>query len=133
MTVGTKAVSAPTRALARLIVDAKDRESLTYRDMVKRAENTGETISVAYLNNHVLGTVTRAPDAQQLRAIAAATGTTVREVTVAMLEEFYGVTPADISSTGEVERLAAMIPADLPPEDVRAIKALVAAWLASRE
>jgi hypothetical protein len=123
----------PNNALARLIVAAKERDQTNYRAMAKRAIEAGERISSAQLNNYALSANASAPNPQQVRAIAKATGHTVVEVTAALVEEFYGLAPTDLSQAATNGFLHGMLPADLPADEQRELRKLIVAWLGARE
>lgn len=105
---------ASTPTLRDMIQEAADvnRGGQTYDQLAKRAQDQGETVSGAYLNNIALGKVSRPPRAEHLRAIAAALGKPYEAVVRAAISQWWlteegGSTEEDLRSEARRLREAA--------------------------
>lgn len=89
---------------------AKPRGPMTYEQLAKRAQDSGENISGAYLNKIALNKVSRPPTAAHVRAIAAALGQPYERVRQAAIRQWW---PADAAEPNpdaliqEARRIAA--------------------------
>lgn len=81
-----------TRALSLLVQDIKDESGLSYRELAARARDKGYDISHSQLQAYASDSVTSLPTRSQVDALAAALDVAVREVLVAALAQFYGIT-----------------------------------------
>lgn len=117
--------------LADLILAVKDSTGLGYRDLATRARNQGHKISTAQINNLALGHVSNIPDADMVRALAAALGLPYSEVLNAMLDEFLGYQPVEIGDEEGIRRHVAL-PPDATEDERQEAQLLIDAWLAAR-
>lgn len=81
--------------LAGLIQAAID-AGATERELERRAERAGETISHSQLNKYRRGLVTKAPDGGQQTALAAALNVPEQVVRRAVIIDWFGWDPADL-------------------------------------
>ena len=98
-------VSRQSKALSRLIADAREDRRLSYREMQERAEAAGHYISFQQLQMLAKGVVRKAPGTDQVAAIAAAIGEPIEVVRDAVFEQYYGYTPGQPPSM-DTETLA---------------------------
>lgn len=96
------------------------------RSIAARAHKAGFKLSHAQVNSLHRGLVAKAPDADMVRAIAAALGTSEAEVRRAVFLDWYGYDP--LEGVG----FTAVVPDDLTDEERRELDTMVRAWLIAR-
>lgn len=104
----------------------------SYNEMERRARRAGHEISHTYLQWLARGEVKKAPDIEQMRAIAAAIDKGYETVRSAMFEQWYGYVPRELARR-EGSRITAAIPPSLSPEEERELLRMIRAWVASQE
>lgn len=110
-------------ALTDLINRVKDSTGLSYRDLAERA---GHAVSYQQLAEHGKGAVVKAPDAEQVDAIAAALHVSVATVRRAVFIQYYGYDPDMPGDTVSDD----LIPDDLTPDERDELRRVIQAWLA---
>jgi transcriptional regulator with XRE-family HTH domain len=100
--------------------------------MSDRAHRAGKSISHSQLADYAAGHVRKAPDVEQMEALAAALGVGFESVRAAVFEQYYGYVPRELQRTAKLGRVVAAIPADLDPDQEEELLRMIEAWLSVR-
>lgn len=118
------------RPLAGLVRQRND-EGWSYREMEKRANRAGHSISHSQLADYASDAVRKVPNREQIEALAAALDLGYETVRAAVFAQYYGYVPRELSSR-KTSRVAAAVPSDLSPEEEGELVRMVEAWLSAR-
>jgi len=113
-------------ALADL-VRAVQESGVSYREMMRRAEKHGHSISHSQLSAYANNEVRKTPSEAQIAAIAAATGRSVTAVRDAVMEQYLDYTAQSVG-----QGLTVTLPRDVSDDERDEVQRLVDAWLAAR-
>lgn len=119
------------RPLADLIRQRQERWS--YREMSERARRAGKSISHSQLADYAADVVRKAPDIEQMEAIAVAVDMGFEEIRGAVFEQFFGYIPRELKRPAKMSKIMTAIPSNLSPEEEAQLLRMVEAWLASRQ
>lgn len=111
-------------ALVELIQQIKERTGLSYRALAARSNYD---ISLQQLHALATGSATKAPDYQQIAALAEALGVDEGTVTRAVFLEWYGWEPPGGAAPPDD-----LIPPDLTLEEREELRRVIQAWLAAK-
>lgn len=115
----------------RDMIEAEKEAGVSYREMSARAARHGHSISHSSLTDYAHGKVRKAPNSEQIEALAAALNKGVDTVREAVMMEWYGYTPRELSRS-KGSRIAAAVPSTLTPEEEAELIRLIEAWLLAR-
>lgn len=106
---------------------------LSFREMERRAQQHGHSISHSQLAAYAENSVKKAPDVKQMEAIASALDLGYEVVRAAAFEQYYGYVPREVVRRSDASRVAAAIPPNLPPEEEAELLRMIRAWVAARD
>jgi hypothetical protein len=112
------------RPLVDLIESVKDASGFSYRELSDRARRKGYDISHQQLQSLARDTVRKAPNTNQIEAIATALDVSYATVRLAVIEQFYGYTPGPAVDDPLLQ--------DLDPAEREEARAIIRAWLQAR-
>jgi hypothetical protein len=124
--------SRPT-PLADLILKVWDNGRISFRMMADRAD---QAMHHATIHTYARNTAAKAPNSDQIHALALALQVPVDTVRDAVFEQFYGYVPVPRSGGGRTpatfSRDGGLVPADVSDEERAELETLIRAWIIAR-
>ncbi|MFD4658000.1 hypothetical protein ACFWP2_20520 [Kitasatospora sp. NPDC058444] len=118
-------------ALTALVRAVLDQPGMSFRRLAEAAVDpeTGYRIGQTWLHKLTRGEVSRAPEPQVLRALAAGTSLPLTRVQQAAAEEFLGYTASELAGMPEDALVIVGHLADMDPTDLPQVRAVIEALL----